>query len=81
MKKSNLTLFIFIVLGLLAGSIVAQLLLPVQGISFLTKSTLLDWHPKADLQFIKYDLDFQVKLNLISVIGAIAAIWLYRRMK
>jgi hypothetical protein len=40
----------------------------------------LEWHPKADLKILKYDLYFQVKLNLISIIGAIGAIWIYRRM-
>jgi hypothetical protein len=80
MKKTNLTLIIFIVLGLLAGSIIAQLLTPVQALSFLTKSAQMEWHPKADLQILKYDLYFQVKLNLISIFCAIAAIWIYRRM-
>jgi hypothetical protein len=80
MKKTNLTLIIFILLGLLIGSILAELLIPVSSLAFLTKSTLLEWHPKADLKVLKYDLYFQVKLNLISVIGAIGAIWIYRRM-
>ncbi|MDB5053464.1 MAG: rane protein [Bacilli bacterium] len=80
MKKTKFTLFIFIVLGLLAGTIIAQLLTSVQAISFLTKSTPLEWHPKADLQVLKYDMYFQVKLNLMSILGAVGAIWIYRRM-
>jgi uncharacterized membrane protein YeaQ/YmgE (transglycosylase-associated protein family) len=80
MKKTNFTLIIFILFGLLIGSILAELLIPVSSLGFLTKSTLLEWHPKADLKILKYDLYFQVKLNLISIIGAIGAIWIYRRM-
>jgi hypothetical protein len=80
MKKNTLTLILFILLGLLAGSIISQLLEPVEGISFLTKSSDISWHPKADLQILKYDLYFQVKLNLISLIGLICAIWIYRKM-
>lgn len=80
MKKTNLTLIIFIVLGLLAGTIIAELLTPVPSLAFLTKSAQMEWHPKADLKIFKYDLYLQVKLNLISVIGAIGAIWIYRRM-
>jgi hypothetical protein len=80
LKKTNLTLIIFILFGLLCGSIIAELLSPVSTLAFLTKSTQMDWHPKADLHIIKYDLDFQVKLNLTSILCAIGAIWIYRRM-
>jgi hypothetical protein len=79
-KKTNLTLVIFIVFGLLVGSILAELLSSVTALQFLTKSTQIVWHPKADLQIIKYDLNFLVKLNLISILCAIGAIWIYRRM-
>ena len=80
MRKSNWTLIIFILIGLLAGTIVAQLLTSVESLSFLTKSTQLDWHPKADLQILSYDLNLQIRLNLMSLIGVIAAVWMYRRM-
>jgi hypothetical protein len=80
MKKNTFSLIVFILLGLLAGSIVSQLLEPVQGISFLTKSAQIIWQPKADLQILKYDLYFQVKLNLISIIGLVCAIWIYRKL-
>jgi hypothetical protein len=68
------------VFGLLCGSIIAELLSPVSTLAFLTKSTQMEWHPQADLQFFKYDLDFKVKLNLTSILCAIGAIWIYRRM-
>ncbi|WP_438444329.1 DUF4321 domain-containing protein [Gorillibacterium sp. sgz5001074] len=80
MKKNTFTLIVFILLGLLAGSIVSQLLSSVEEVSFLTKSTAIEWHPKADLQILKYDLYFQVKLNLISLIGLVCAIWIYRKL-
>ncbi|MEX2461493.1 MAG: DUF4321 domain-containing protein [Paenibacillaceae bacterium] len=80
MKKTNLTLIIFIALGLLCGTIIAELLAPVSSLAFLTKSAQMEWHPKADLQILKYDLNFQVKLNLTSIFCAIGAIWIYRRM-
>jgi hypothetical protein len=80
MKKNTLTLILFIVLGLLAGSIISQLLDPVKELAFLTRSADISWHPKADLQILKYDLYFQVKLNLISLLGLICAIWIYRKL-
>ena len=80
MKKNTLTFILFLLLGLLAGSIIAQLLEPVKALSFLTKSAQLIWQPKADLQILKYDLYFQVKLNLIGILGLIFAIWIYRKL-
>jgi len=80
MKKNTLTLIIFLIIGLLAGSIVGELLAPVKMLSFLTNSAQIIWEPSADLNIVKYDLYFQVKLNLISLIGMVAAIWAYRKL-
>lgn len=80
MKKTNFTLFLFLLLGLLAGSIVAQLLAPVEWLSYLTKSAQITWEPKADLNIVKYDLYIQVKLNAISILGIVLAFWIYRRL-
>jgi hypothetical protein len=80
MKKNNWTLAIFLLAGLLAGAIVGQLLSSVPALSFLTTSAQITWEPKADLVVLKYDLSFQVKLNLISILGLVAAIWAYRKL-
>ncbi|MDF2713939.1 MAG: hypothetical protein K0R28_864 [Paenibacillus sp.] len=80
MKKSGFMLVLFLLLGLLAAAIVTQLLAPVPWLGFLTKSAHITWEPKADLNVIKYDLFIQVKLNVISIVGIAAAIWIYRRM-
>ncbi|MEC2131134.1 MULTISPECIES: DUF4321 domain-containing protein [Brevibacillus] len=45
------------------------------------KSKELRWSPSADLEILKYDLNFQVKLNLASVGGLALAFWIHRRMK
>lgn len=80
MKKSNWTLVIFLLIGVIAAAIVTQLLAPVPALSFLTKSAQINWHPSADLQIVKYDLNFVVRLNLISIIGLILAYLLYRKL-
>lgn len=80
MKKNTWTLLLFLLIGLIAGTIVSQLLAPVPSLSFLTKSADISWHPKADLQIIKYDFYIQVKLNLISILGLICSIWIYRKL-
>lgn len=79
LKRNNLTLFMFVVIGLLAGTIIGELLSGVSWLSFLTTSAQITWEPKADFQAIKYDLFLQFRLNLISLIGVIAAVWLYRK--
>lgn len=80
MKKNSFTFIVFILIGLLAASIISSLLEPVDGLSFLLRSSDISWHPKADLQFLKYDLFFQVKLNLISLLTVAGAIWIYRKL-
>jgi len=79
-KKNNWVLLICLILGLVAGMIVSELLAPVSGLSVLTKSVSLTWQPKADLSVIKYDLDLQIKLNLLCIIGVAAAFWIYRKL-
>jgi hypothetical protein len=80
MKKNSLTFIVFILIGLLAAGIITSLLEPVDGLSFLLRSSDISWHPKADLNFLQYDLFFQVKLNLISLLTIAAAIWIYRKL-
>lgn len=62
-----------VILLLLVGAIVGSVLGDVVGktfhLDFLTNSTTLKWHPSADFSIFKYDLVFQVKLNLASVVG------------
>jgi hypothetical protein len=79
-KKSNLTLVIFLVVGLITGIIVGQLLAPVPALSFLTKSVEIEWKPSADLQVLKYDIGIWVRLNLCSILGLVGAFFLHRRL-
>ncbi|TLS53525.1 DUF4321 domain-containing protein [Paenibacillus antri] len=80
MKKNNLTLIVFLIVGLLAGTILARLLADVPWLSFLTKSAEIRWEPKADLQVVRYDLKFAVTLNLASILGLAGAFWIYRKV-
>lgn len=80
MKKNALTLIVFLLIGLFTGMILSQLLSPYRFFSFLTQSAQISWEPKADFGAIQYDLFFQVKLNIITILSVIAAIWIYRKM-
>lgn len=80
MKKGFGLLFIFLLVGLLTGSLVAHLLVTIEWMSFLTKSMPISWHPQADLQFVKYDFEILVRISLLSILGLIGAYWVYRRI-
>ncbi|MFC3750633.1 DUF4321 domain-containing protein [Paenibacillus sp. GCM10012306] len=80
MKKKNVgILLLFLILGWLTGAWIAKLLEPVKALSFLTKSTVLKWSPQADFDIISYDITIQFKLGILSLLGIIIAVWLYRR--
>lgn len=78
MQKNTIILVIFLVIGLLLGSILGEILSPY--VPFLGVSKAITWSPAADLDILKYDMFFQVKLNLASVIGLLLAFWMYRKL-
>lgn len=80
MKKNTFTLILVLLLGLVAGTLIGQLLSSVPALSFLTRSVELSWQPKADLLVIKYDLNMQIRLNLIGILGLAAGFWMYRKL-
>ncbi|MFD0588299.1 DUF4321 domain-containing protein [Paenibacillus sp. GCM10027627] len=80
MKKNGWILFLFIVLGLIAGALVARWLEPVKAVSFLTKPIAASWSPALDLHVISFSLSLKLELSIFSIAGAILAIWLYRKL-
>jgi hypothetical protein len=80
MKKNTGTLLLFILLGLITGSLLAMVLSHVEFLTFLTQSQSLAWHPRADLNVVKYDFLFEVRISLLSILGAVLAILIYRKL-
>lgn len=80
MKKNGWTLLLFIILGLLTGALVTRWLEKVPGLSFLTNTTQVNWSPAADLYVLSYDLTLKLELSILSILGLVAAIWLYRKL-
>jgi len=80
MKKNGWILLIFIIFGLLAGALVARWLAPVPGISFLTNPIETSWSPAVDLYVLSFNLSLHLQFSMVSLIGAVIAIWLYRKM-
>jgi hypothetical protein len=77
--KDTLTFVIVLLAGTIFGSIMGDILGP--WLPFLKVSKTITWSPAADLEILKYDLNFQVKLNLSSIGGLALAFWIYRRIK
>lgn len=80
MKKNGWILLLFAILGLLAGALVAKWLKEVPGLAFLTRNMPVSWSPELDLAVIRFDLTLEINITLLSIIGALGAIWLYRKM-
>lgn len=80
MKKSSFAFVLFVLLGLLAGSLVGELLAAVPTLSFLTTGIVLEWHPKADLHVLQFDIWFRFRLHLLNLFGLVFAIWMYRKL-
>lgn len=80
MKKNAGVLFLFILLGWLIGTWIANWLLPVKALSFLTASKNISWSSDANLDIITYDITIEFKLCLLGLIGIVTAIWVYRRL-
>ncbi|GIQ64585.1 hypothetical protein PACILC2_31530 [Paenibacillus cisolokensis] len=50
------------------------------GPDFLTQTESINLSPAADLHVFRFDLTIGLELSLLSIIGAVLAVWLYRRM-
>lgn len=80
MRITEALLFILILIaGLLFGSILGEMLAPV--IPLLKEYKRITWSPSANLEVLKYNLHFEVKLNLASIAGLALAFWLYRKIR
>jgi hypothetical protein len=79
-KKSVWVLVLLIFIGLLAGAMVARWLEDVPGLDFLTRSYKIDWSPSADLLVVDYNIHIGLDISLLSIIGAIVSVWVYRKM-
>jgi uncharacterized membrane protein len=80
MKKNIWVLLLFMLIGLLAGALIARSLASFPGLSFLTKTTTVTWSPAADLLVLSYAFTLRLHVSLLSLAGFALAIWLYRKL-
>ncbi|WP_313732007.1 DUF4321 domain-containing protein [Cohnella nanjingensis] len=52
----------------------------VPGLGFLTRTVKVHWSPSADLLVLVYNINIALNISLLSLVGAVVAIWLYRKM-
>ncbi|OUM97118.1 MAG: hypothetical protein BAA02_14265 [Paenibacillaceae bacterium ZCTH02-B3] len=78
-KSRHWLLVLFLLLGLVGGSLISHLLEDVRELSFLTKALPISWNPASDLGFLAFELHLRLEFTLVSLIGAVIAIWLYRK--
>lgn len=77
--NKTITLIVLLIAGVLLGSLLGEIL--GTYLPFLKMYKTISWSPSADLEVLKYDLNFQVKLNLAGIGGLALAFWIYRKMK
>ncbi|QAY65159.1 DUF4321 domain-containing protein [Paenibacillus protaetiae] len=80
MKKNGWVLLLFIILGLIAGALAARSLANIAGISFLSKSLQMTLSPAVDLYVLQFNMTVHLDISLLSLIGIIAALWIYRKL-
>lgn len=78
--KGPLLLTIFILLGLIGGSLVSQLLRP--SLPFLRNAVTLGFNPRALMlgDLFSFTLGFRLRMDVATMTGLILSIWIYRRM-
>lgn len=81
MKKNFWVLFLFVILGILAGTFVGHALTSVEQLAFLTKTMNVDFSPAVDFIAFKFALNVTISMNILSIVGAVVAIWIYRKIK
>jgi hypothetical protein len=64
----------------LTGSLAAHSLEQVAALDFLTDTVPIVWSPAADLAVIAFDFTIRLDISLLSILGVVLAIWLYRRL-
>jgi len=72
--------FWFMLAGLLIGSMVGDILGSNFHTPYVDASTLIHWHPAGNFSVFKYDLNLQVRLNLLGLLGVGVGYWLSRKL-
>lgn len=69
----------FVAAGAVIGTLAGQLL--THQIPALSHATSVQWHPSADLGVLRYSIDVVLRVNWLTLVGAVAGYVASRRLK
>jgi len=76
---SKVILLVLLVIGLLLGGIIGDILGKL-GVPYIFETKEISWNPAGDFLIIVWDIDLLIRINLASVLGLIAAFYIYRKL-
>lgn len=79
MRKSFWRTAVFVFAGAVIGTLAGQLI--AHQVSWLGQTTSVNWHPGADLGVLKYSLSITLRVNWLTLVGAIVGLVIERRWK
>ncbi len=79
MRKSVWRTSALVLGGAVVGTVSGQLF--AHQFPLLARHTDIQWNPSADLSFIRYSLALTIRINLLSIIGAILGYWFGQKLK
>ncbi|MBX6352882.1 MAG: hypothetical protein IRZ10_06060 [Thermoflavifilum sp.] len=69
----------FVLGGAVIGTLAGQLL--AQQVPMLSHSTVVQWNPAGDLAVLRYSLSITLRVNWLTLIGAVVGFIAARRLK
>ena len=78
--KNILLLCFFLLAGVIAGGLLAQVCAGVPGLSWLAYAKALRFAPQLDLSVLRLNLDFVLELSAAQVLTLALAVFVYRRV-
>jgi Domain of unknown function (DUF4321) len=65
--------------GALIGTLAGQLL--AHQVPVLSHTTTVTWNPSADLSVLRYSINIAIRVNWLTLVGAVCGYFLSRRFK
>lgn len=79
MRKSIWRTVAFLLAGAVLGTLAGELL--ASQLPILRQQTVISWSPSADLAFIRYTVNIVFRVNWLTLLGAVVALWFERKAK
>lgn len=80
-KKSGWLFALFLTIGVVLGGFLGTYFADIKYLSWLNFGESFQFNPAFDLRIIKFNMDLIINLNIASIIGIIASIFAYRKLR